>query len=72
MQAGRERVKDGAGVSSLDEWCTVLPLTQRSHTSGRAELWVKIMNFLEFHTSIEREMFKTPLGTTCLKYNRED
>ena len=27
---------------------------------------------LEFHTSIEEEMFKTSLGTTCLKYKRED
>lgn len=27
---------------------------------------------LEFHTSVEEEMFKISLGTTCLKYNRED
>lgn len=28
-------------VSSLDEADTLVPLTQRSDTRGRAELWVK-------------------------------
>lgn len=71
MQAERERVKDGSRVSSLDKWCMVVPLTTRTQT-WQSRTVGKDNEILEFHTSIEEEMFKTSLGTTRLKYNRED
>lgn len=71
MQAERESVKDGSRVSSLDKWCMVVPLTKRTQT-WQSRTVGKDNEILEFHTSIEEEMFKTSLGTTRLKYNRED
>ena len=62
MQAERERVKDGSRVSSLDKWCMVVPLTKRTHTCGRAELWVKIMKFWSFIPLLRRK---------CSKYHWE-